>query len=457
MRNDATRDVVLLNSDTLVPPGWLSSLREAAYSAADIGSATPFSNAATILSYPSVDEPNEMPDLRETIHIDALSHVANAGQLVDIPTAIAFCTYVKRDCLNATGLLREDIFAQGYGEENDFCIRARHLGWRHVGVPSMFVAHVGGSSFGSEKQHLIERNLRTLNQLHPGYDALVQDFRKIDPLAEPRRRLDMARWQTFRTRAKSVLLITHGRAGGVRRHVGERAAALRMEGIRPIGLWPTAGRAGEGRDCVLGNGPDGGTPNMRFAIPAELDLLAEVLRLDNPVRAEVHHMIGHDHQLMGLFGRLGIPYEIVVHDYSWLCPRINLVGVHRRYCGEPDIIDCERCIEDAGSMNDETTSPRALLARSAAEMAGASAVLVSSADVAGRIRRHFPSVRPKIVKWEDDTSLPAVAPAPMAADGIRRICVLGAIGIEKGYDMLLGCARDAAKRNLNLRFPPCRS
>jgi glycosyltransferase involved in cell wall biosynthesis len=30
--------------------------------------------------------------------------------------------------------------------------------------------------------------------------------------------------------------------------------------------------------------------------------------------------------------------------------------------------------------------------------------------------------------------------------------VVGAIGIEKGYDMLLACARDAAKRNLDLRF-----
>ena len=33
----AGRDVVLLNSDTLVAPGWLEGLRAAAYSAADIG------------------------------------------------------------------------------------------------------------------------------------------------------------------------------------------------------------------------------------------------------------------------------------------------------------------------------------------------------------------------------------------------------------------------------------
>ena len=37
MRAAAGRDVVLLNSDTLVPPGWLEELRAVAYSARDIG------------------------------------------------------------------------------------------------------------------------------------------------------------------------------------------------------------------------------------------------------------------------------------------------------------------------------------------------------------------------------------------------------------------------------------
>ena len=258
MSQNPTRDVVLLNSDTLVPPGWLASLREAAYAAPDIGTATPLSNNATILSYPSTEHPNAVPDLNETVHLDALAQRANFGCPVDIPTAVGFWTYIKRDCLNATGLLRDDVFGQGYGEENDFCLRARHLGWRHVAVPGLFVAHVGGQSFGSAKHHLITRNLRRLNQLHPGYDALIADFIKADPIAEPRRRLDRARWETFRTKAPSVLLVTHGRGGGVQRHVAERAAALRAEGKRPIVLWPVESRQGEGRDCVLGNGPEGG-------------------------------------------------------------------------------------------------------------------------------------------------------------------------------------------------------
>jgi GT2 family glycosyltransferase len=452
MRHDAECDVVLLNSDTLTPPGWLASLREAAYSAPDIGSATPLSNDATILSYPSVGRPNPVPNLGETIRLNALARKANDGCVVDVPVAVGFCVYIKRDCLNATGLLREDVFAQGYGEENDFCLRGRHLGWRHVAVPSVFVGHVGGQSFGTTKQYLIERNTRKLNELHPGYDALITEFQSADPLAEPRRRLDLARWKTFRTRAHSVLLVTHDRIGGVRHHVVNRAGVLAGEGLRAIMLWPAAAHDGEGLDCILGNGPEGGTPNLRFSIPAELDMLTRILKSDRPVRAEVHHLAGHDHRLLDLFQRLAIPYDIVVHDYSWLCPRINLVGSSRHYCGEPDIAGCETCVANGDAVEGEAISPRALRQRSAIEMTEASAVVVSSADVAIRVRRHFPTVEPKVVSWEDDRSLPPAHPAPISLDGMRRVCVVGGIGIEKGYDVLLACARDVAERNLNLRF-----
>jgi glycosyltransferase involved in cell wall biosynthesis len=183
-----------------------------------------------------------------------------------------------------------------------------------------------------------------------------------------------------------------------------------------------------------------------------LELLTEVLVDDRPSHAEVHHMIGHDHRLMELFPRLGIEYEIVVHDYSWLCPRINLIGSERRYCGEPDITDCEACVADVGTMNDESTQPASLRERSAAEMLEASRIIVPSGDVATRIRRHFPLVDPTIKAWEDDNLLPPSCLSPLPVDGIRRICILGAIGVEKGYDLLLACARDAAKRKLNLRF-----
>ena len=48
---------------------------------------------------------------------------ANGGLSIDVPSANGFCVYIRHDCLASVGLLREDLFAQGYCEENDFCLR----------------------------------------------------------------------------------------------------------------------------------------------------------------------------------------------------------------------------------------------------------------------------------------------------------------------------------------------
>ena len=68
---------------------------------------------------------------------------------MEIPTGIGFCLYLRHDAVQATGLLRADIFAQGYGEENDWCLRARQAGFTHRAATGAYVAHIGGVSFGA--------------------------------------------------------------------------------------------------------------------------------------------------------------------------------------------------------------------------------------------------------------------------------------------------------------------
>lgn len=89
------RDVVLLNSDTLVPPGWLERLRDAAHAADDIGTVTPLSNNASILSYPGPGPDNDIPDLAETIVLDRQAFRANRGATIDIPVGVGFCLYIE--------------------------------------------------------------------------------------------------------------------------------------------------------------------------------------------------------------------------------------------------------------------------------------------------------------------------------------------------------------------------
>jgi GT2 family glycosyltransferase/glycosyltransferase involved in cell wall biosynthesis len=450
LRAAAAHDVVLLNSDTMVPPGWLDELRAVAYGAPDIGTVTPLSNDGSILSYPNQFDANDIPDLAATVRLNALARRANGGGVVEIPVGVGFCLYIKRACLEDVGLLRADVFAQGYGEENDFCLRARALGWRHVAAPGVFVAHVGGHSFGAAARHLRTRNEALLERLHPGYAELVRAYATADPLATPRRRLDLERWKAARRRGgEAVVIITHDAGGGVERQVKASVERHRVNGYRAIVLRPS--RAPDDTRCVtVGDGTAGGFPNLRYAMPRELPLLQNLLARERPRAIELHHMVGHEPSVLGLIEGLRLPYDVHVHDYGLLCGRVALVGPAQRYCGEPDTIRCEACVADAGNLIDEDISVAALRQRSARLLAGARHVFVPSADAATRIRRHFPATQPIAVPHEDDAGLPE--PPPVPASSHCRVCVVGAIGIHKGYQVVLDCARDAAERSLPLEF-----
>ena len=221
LRATVGHDVVLLNSDTVVPPGWLDELRTVAYGAPDIGTVTPLSNDGSIVSYPDQFDANDIPDLAATRPVERPGTARNiAGVPWKSPSASDSACTSRATCLDDVGLLRADVFAQGYGEENDFCLRARALGWRHMAAPGVFVAHVGGQSFGAAARHLRTRNEALLERLHPGYAELVRAFATADPLATPRRRLDLERWKAARRRGgEAVVIITHDAGGGVERQV----------------------------------------------------------------------------------------------------------------------------------------------------------------------------------------------------------------------------------------------
>jgi GT2 family glycosyltransferase/glycosyltransferase involved in cell wall biosynthesis len=452
MRAARGRDVVLLNSDTLVPPGWLGRLRDAAYSARNIGTVTPLSNDATILSYPGNAGTNPIPDQSATTRLDQLAQRANRCAVVDIPVGIGFCLFLRRDCLSAAGSFRHDVFAQGYGEENDLCLRARMLGWRNVALTGLFVGHMGGTSFGSDAVHLRARNNRILEQLHPGQQAMIESFIARDPLAEPRRRIDLLRWRaTMRSWRESVILITHDHGGGVEARVAAAARSHEAAGRYPIVLRPAETSDREAAVAVR-NGVADDFCNLIFAMPRELPGLLRFLRASRPAALEVHHFLHHPGAIYDLIARLGVPYEVHVHDYAWFCPRLSLVGAHRRYCGEPDLLECEACVEDSGSFLKEDIGVAALRRRSAGFLASAERVVVPSADTGTRMQRHFPGLEPVLIPHEDDGLVSPPAPPRPAPDGSARVCLVGAIGIHKGYDVLLACARDAARRNLGLEF-----
>jgi len=173
----APRDVVVVNSDVVLPPEWLERLRAAAYSHSTVATATPLTNHGSVVSVPYRNQPTgELAGGRSVAEVDARIRRSALRLYPLLPTAVGHCIYFKRAALDTVGDL-DDAFAPGYGEEVDFCQRATLAGFCHVLADDLFVYHKGCRSFdGSEddrSSRLKNAHERMLRQRYPWYAPWV--------------------------------------------------------------------------------------------------------------------------------------------------------------------------------------------------------------------------------------------------------------------------------------------
>jgi glycosyltransferase involved in cell wall biosynthesis len=247
--------------------------------------------------------------------------------------------------------------------------------------------------------------------------------------------------------AETVILVTHDDGGGVERRVQASIASHKALGRNAIVLRPSGRRDGSSGVIVDVTG----NPARRFELPAEQSALLRLLRRAKPIEAELHHLLNHDASVVDVIRALGVPYDVHTHDFAWFCPRIALVGRGDRYCGEPTPDVCEACVAEMGSYLHEDIRVVTLLDRSRGILSGARRIIAPSEDAANRMARHFPDLSRTVIPHEDDAAV--VEPPPITpVSGTVRVCVAGAIGLHKGFHVLLACARDARERALELSF-----
>ena len=174
MASAGAADVVLLNADAEVGPGWLSGLRRAAYSRDDVATATAVSDNAGAFSVPELEQANVLPP-SWTFEQSARALWQQAGLAYPtLPTGNGFCLYIRRAIVDKIGVLDEAAFPQGYGEENDFCQRAVQHGLRHVIAGNVLVRHARSQSFGEERRRALGRaGMAVLRQRWPRYEVDV--------------------------------------------------------------------------------------------------------------------------------------------------------------------------------------------------------------------------------------------------------------------------------------------
>lgn len=446
------RDVILLNSDAIVYGNWLARMRQAVASASNVGTVTPLSNNAEICSYPEFVKNNQTRLEVDDDHLDLLAAQCNESHFVEVPTGVGFCMYIRRACLDVIGNFDEKKFGKGYGEENDFCLRARSKGWVHLLATNIFVRHCGGVSFGDGKDALVLQGLRVLARDWPKYDGDIQKFLAADPVFPARRALDAARVIHSGANQKTMLFVTHEWGGGIERHIQNMIGLLRSRDIGVLVMRAPRGHEG----CVaFEHSAVIGSPNLRYRIKEEYPAILALLNSMSIFHVHVHSFAGYALDagsfISTLSAELGVAYDFTVHDYLAWCPRVTMIDGSGVYCGDPSEEVCTKCIAKNGAPVPVDSIPK-YRQRYREFLEGARQVFAPDRDAKLRFEKWFPFLHVQIRPHLQDYAFQHPIPVRYQGAGILRVAIIGAIGPHKGSTLLLECARDAERRQLPIRF-----
>lgn len=444
------RDVLLLNSDTEVNGDWIDRLRSAAYRQDWTGTATPLSNNATICSYPTIGENNMSLEV-SSAELDQLAKDVNPNETIPVPTAVGFCMYIRRDCLTETGLFDAEAFGQGYGEENDFCMRATRLGWTHVLAANTYVRHFGSISFGASRKERVENATRVLLARHPDYLARVGEHLNKDPARLVRTSLDLSRITRHQKDRPAMLFVTHALGGGTERHIKEMISLSEQAGFACFTLRPNYPH--DGKLYIALNGVEF-TPNLPMfdgTIRVGIEALTDFLLTLKIQHIHVHNLIGFPlaiiRELPSVAQRMGCLYDYTLHDYSALCPRFTLIDSSGKFC---DVADENTCVKCLSKEREQASTIFSWRAEFSALLQGARYVFAPSRDVGGRVSRHIHGLS---IKYRPHAyATPLAGAAQNTRRDLTSIAIIGGIHRAKGSAVVVACAKAALRNKLPLRF-----
>jgi GT2 family glycosyltransferase/glycosyltransferase involved in cell wall biosynthesis len=134
--------VVLLNNDTVVPPGLMGRLMTHLERDRSIGLLCPTTN---FCGNEALVEP-DYTDLKDLPGYAARRAREHRGRILDIGVAAMYCVAMRRSVLLQVGPL-DEAYGVGMFEDDDFAVRMRQAGYRVVCAEDAYVHHVGQGAF----------------------------------------------------------------------------------------------------------------------------------------------------------------------------------------------------------------------------------------------------------------------------------------------------------------------
>ncbi|MBI2424923.1 MAG: glycosyltransferase [Candidatus Hydrogenedentes bacterium] len=134
---------LLLNSDTIVSPGWLEGLIAPLDEDPGIGAVGPMSNYVSgVQLLPGLD----FKHIDEIHAYAAQCAEAHAGQRLEVNRLVGFCLLIRDTVADAVGDL-DGQYGIGNYEDDDYCMRVQRAGHRLVVARDAFVFHYGSRTF----------------------------------------------------------------------------------------------------------------------------------------------------------------------------------------------------------------------------------------------------------------------------------------------------------------------
>ncbi|WP_414897121.1 glycosyltransferase [Rhodovulum sp. YEN HP10] len=334
------KHAILLNSDARVTPGWAQGMLRAAGSRPRVATVTAMSDRAGAFSAPNIGNDNKLPDGVDEITYARAFRRRSLGIYPAVPTGNGFCMFVNRACIDEIGPLDAEAFPRGYGEENDFCMRAGRAGWTHLIDDRTYVFHDRSKSFGETKTDLLTAGRRIVDERYPEYKLAIRVFSASSDLMMARYRAAQALADCSRPDAglPVILYVVATQTGGTPQTNMDLMAEVSDE-MAPWLLHcdsrkMTLSRLDGSRMTVVRSHELAEPVDPLTHRSGEYDaVLHDWLDIANPRVVHIRHLAWHSLSLPALARARGSRVVFSFHDFYTLCPTVKLMDERNVFCG----------------------------------------------------------------------------------------------------------------------------
>ena len=444
----AENHVALVNTDVEVPEEWLERLMLPIFAKEKIATTTPFTTCGTICSFPDFCRDNKLFEGMPLWEIDDEFRMIRP-QYPSMPTGVGFCMGMNLKAIREVGLLDEENFGKGYGEENDWCQRAIAAGYENVHVDNLFVYHKHGGSFPSEeKQRLLKEHSDALLRKHPDYNKDTADYCRRDPLRPVRLYVEM-KLLNKKLDVPTIVAFDHDLGGGATAYLVEKRRLALREGYRFVTI----------RYNIVSN---------RFYFTYqykqyEMDFFANDLEtaLGEMMRVDeiwINELVTYQNlyetleRILRLKREQGAKILMLLHDFFALCPAVNLIDAEGKYCGVPSCEVCDKCVPDNRS-NACTEYGSGTLWRTKFRefLLNCDEIRAFSDDTAKLFKRAYPDVYNLHVIPHAPHYLPAVKKNRKTTETFN-IGLIGVLCYKKGLEVVKALVKYIEENDLDIRL-----